>query len=257
MSEATAHCMIEPEIFSSSLCSSPSRMPPTRMTNSLLLVASLIADCGLTYNTFAQYVFLGTEEEAKDVLEHLAVAGVPVTLSRPISTWNEDYVKLTDPEYILPVTWMMPTLTSVGGVPSVLVDRSKNSDLSTFIKGRFSECASKGSEKDGLCNRVEIYHDITGNAADLFPSDDVIVTAAMRGALYHVVSGGSHETMDAMYELLGDNCYQNECAYEISDASGGWKKRVYGEMYEQLLDVKRKYDPENVFWCKHCVGDEE
>ena len=34
--------------------------------------------------------------------------------------------------------------------------------------------------------------------------------------------------------------YQNECAYEISEAAGGWKKRVYGEQYDKLLAIKMK-----------------
>ena len=63
--------------------------------------------------------------------------------------------------------------------------------------------------------------------------------------------------MDALYDLLGANCYQNECAYDISEKSGGWKNRVYGEQYERLLEIKRSVDPDSVFWCKHCVGDEE
>ena len=105
---------------------------------------------------------------------------------------------------------------------------------------------------------MEIYHDITGNSLDgAFSASEVSVTSSMRTSLYHVVCGGSHSTMDGWYSLLGDHCYQNECAYEISENAGGWKKRVFGEQYDALLEVKRKYDPEGLFWCKHCIGDED
>ena len=36
-----------------------------------------------------------------------------------------------------------------------------------------------------------------------------------------------------------------------------WRKAKFGGNYEQLLQVKRKWDERGVFWCKQCIGDEE
>lgn len=35
-----------------------------------------------------------------------------------------------------------------------------------------------------------------------------------------------------------------------------WKQDWFGDLYERLLWIKKKYDPEDVFWCWRCVGNE-
>ena len=35
-----------------------------------------------------------------------------------------------------------------------------------------------------------------------------------------------------------------------------WKQDWFGDRYNQLLSIKKKYDPEDVFWCWRCVGNE-
>ncbi|RSL42419.1 hypothetical protein CEP53_012205 [Fusarium sp. AF-6] len=35
-----------------------------------------------------------------------------------------------------------------------------------------------------------------------------------------------------------------------------WQRAFWGHNYEKLLDIKHKYDPDRVFWCKKCVGSE-
>ncbi|KFY13971.1 hypothetical protein V492_02933 [Pseudogymnoascus sp. VKM F-4246] len=35
-----------------------------------------------------------------------------------------------------------------------------------------------------------------------------------------------------------------------------WKNDWWGDMYDELLMVKKKYDPEDVFWCWRCVGND-
>ena len=51
----------------------------------------------------------------------------------------------------------------------------------------------------------------------------------------------------------GMGIYGNE---ENKDCVGcDWKGEFWGNNYERLLAVKKKWDPEQVFWCNHCVGD--
>ena len=39
---------------------------------------------------------------------------------------------------------------------------------------------------------------------------------------------------------------------------GQWQKRLWDEeTYSRLLEVKQTWDPEHVFHCRHCIGDEE
>ena len=35
-----------------------------------------------------------------------------------------------------------------------------------------------------------------------------------------------------------------------------WQDAFFGHNYEMLKEVKAKYDPENVLWCRRCVGSE-
>ncbi|KFX97817.1 hypothetical protein V490_02608 [Pseudogymnoascus sp. VKM F-3557] len=35
-----------------------------------------------------------------------------------------------------------------------------------------------------------------------------------------------------------------------------WKNDWWGDIYDELLMVKKKYDPEDVFWCWRCVGND-
>lgn len=50
----------------------------------------------------------------------------------------------------------------------------------------------------------------------------------------------------------GAGTYVNEADYFEPD----WQHSFWGEHYERLLQIKRKYDPKNLFTCHHCVGSE-
>lgn len=46
--------------------------------------------------------------------------------------------------------------------------------------------------------------------------------------------------------------YGNEADYQLPD----WQYALWGKNYKKLLQIKRKYDPSNLFTCHHCVGSE-
>ena len=47
--------------------------------------------------------------------------------------------------------------------------------------------------------------------------------------------------------------YFNECdAFEPD-----WKTAFFGTNYPRLLNIKRRYDPNCVLWCRNCVGSDE
>jgi FAD/FMN-containing dehydrogenase len=46
--------------------------------------------------------------------------------------------------------------------------------------------------------------------------------------------------------------YVNETDYFEPD----WQRAFWGEHYPRLLEIKRRYDPTNLFTCHHCVGSE-
>ncbi|KAK0616823.1 hypothetical protein B0T14DRAFT_538583 [Immersiella caudata] len=59
---------------------------------------------------------------------------------------------------------------------------------------------------------------------------------------------------DGLRELApGTGAYVNEASkYE----PGNWQKTFWGDNYERLLKLKREVDPNDVFWCQPCVGNE-
>src|SRR5262249_4721033 len=50
----------------------------------------------------------------------------------------------------------------------------------------------------------------------------------------------------------GAGSYVNETDY----FEPNWQQEFWGSNYERLLEIKRKYDPEGLFYCHHCVGSE-
>ena len=50
----------------------------------------------------------------------------------------------------------------------------------------------------------------------------------------------------------GAGTYVNEADYFELD----WQQEFWGPSYERLSQIKRKYDPEDLFFCHHCVGSE-
>jgi FAD/FMN-containing dehydrogenase len=51
----------------------------------------------------------------------------------------------------------------------------------------------------------------------------------------------------------GTGAYVNEADYFEPD----WQRAFWGKNYDKLLRIKRKYDPEGLFRCHHCIGSED
>lgn len=63
-----------------------------------------------------------------------------------------------------------------------------------------------------------------------------------------------HAAMDKVVAATpGSGSYVNETDY----FEPNWQQSFWGTNYEKLLAIKRKYDPNNLFTCHHCVGSEE
>ena len=112
------------------------------------------------------------------------------------------------------------------------------------------------------------YHVPQGRFMD--PEGSSAVAKHMRRALWNTqqVSGVSpaisapdwtaqNTTLERAHALLeaatpGSGCYLNECSYWQDD----WQQAQWGENYPRLLELKRRYDPQGLFLCHHCVGSE-
>eukprot|EP01084_Bolivina_argentea_P016876 31526_1 len=58
------------------------------------------------------------------------------------------------------------------------------------------------------------------------------------------------------FREYGYGIYSNEENYECVDCD--WKQEFWQQsVYDRLLSVKNEFDPNQVFWCNHCVGSDE
>lgn len=82
---------------------------------------------------------------------------------------------------------------------------------------------------------------------DLYP-----LNAGSQG-IRDVQDKATYKKLKAMEDLTpGMGTYLNEA----DGFDPHWKENWFGENYSWLKSVKHKYDPEGVFWCWRCVGNE-
>jgi FAD/FMN-containing dehydrogenase len=64
----------------------------------------------------------------------------------------------------------------------------------------------------------------------------------------------ARQAMKLIHHLAPDaGTYGNEADYFLSD----WQHALWGTNYSHLLKIKKRYDPDNLLTCHHCVGSEE
>jgi FAD/FMN-containing dehydrogenase len=62
-----------------------------------------------------------------------------------------------------------------------------------------------------------------------------------------------HEAPDIIRNVLPEQgAYANEADYFTED----WKTEFWGDNYPRLLEIKRRYDPDNLFRVHHGVGSD-
>lgn len=58
------------------------------------------------------------------------------------------------------------------------------------------------------------------------------------------------EILGKKLQNFGHGVYVNEPAASVTN----WKSDFWGGHYDQLLEIKKKWDPENLLQCHYCVG---
>ena len=204
-----------------------------------------------TWEVMLQYVYLGGEADPEYQATWVPFAAKfsafnYLQSARNYTKWW-DYVNMAPLEPIYPVDGMQPSATSVGGVPSVLVQRDiVNTTYKAQLLASMKECVTASS----VCTQNQIYQDITGNVGATQAAGTAI-SDNFRTALYHVVFTPAPPSVADAYYQLGSNSYFSESAYEMS----GWQDRYWGDHADTLLSIKQRWDPSGVFGCRHCVGD--
>jgi hypothetical protein len=82
-----------------------------------------------------------------------------------------------------------------------------------------------------------------------FPNGSTLESVSKLANRNHMTS----VRMAALRSLAPESgAYFNECDTNEPD----WRRAFFGGNYQRLLEVKRKYDPADVFWCRNCVGND-
>ncbi len=64
-----------------------------------------------------------------------------------------------------------------------------------------------------------------------------------------------HEKLSPAMYAFGEGSYYSESEYSLTE--GEWQTRFWDqETYDKLLEIKNTWDPEHIFGCRHCIGDE-
>jgi FAD/FMN-containing dehydrogenase len=97
----------------------------------------------------------------------------------------------------------------------------------------------------------------------VFDAEALVIIAA-EGHIVPGVSGPDEEEAESAQEGIaaaigiiraatpGSGSYVNETDWFEAD----WQRSFWGENYDRLAAIKRKYDPDGLFYCHHCVGSE-
>ena len=65
-----------------------------------------------------------------------------------------------------------------------------------------------------------------------------------------------HDVLSPGIYKFGAGSYYSESEYTMD--KGQWQTRFWDEeTYARLLEIKQTWDPEHIFGCRHCIGDEE
>jgi hypothetical protein len=97
-----------------------------------------------------------------------------------------------------------------------------------------------------------------GGGAQAKPKgDEMGLLPQWRDATYHFIINAVPGSTRHDYNIQAfDKLFPDAGAY-VNEAAPGepnWKEKFWGTNYPRLEQIKKKVDPENVFWCSPCVG---
>lgn len=95
---------------------------------------------------------------------------------------------------------------------------------------------------------------------------------AWRDAVVHMIvvegwaDGAPQSEIEAVYDDITNN--KTYALRQLAPDSGAyfnepdvfeqdWQWAFFGKNYAQLREIKGKYDPNGLFWCRSCVGSED
>ena len=213
----------------------------------------LDTSCGFAWELSLVYTFLGPPSDPEFTAALANFTDIHTVYGPNITnyaTWL-DHVRNVRLETISPVPNMAPIPgVYVGGMSSVLLSRSALANATTHnrLLALLRECMTVGR-----CSEQQLYHDLTGNTNSPQPAAGTTsVSSGLRRGIVHWVGAAAYNATETeqWFYSLGPHSYFAESPYEMPN----WPQRYWGNgVYTRLQGVKRRYDPNGAFWCRHCV----
>lgn len=181
--------------------------------------------------------YLSGMSSLKQNLPDALAAGAPI---QPVNLWEAK--SMSDPDGFLPVG---PIEGRAGAMHwgSVLLNSTVTLRAGLAAKYVYKDLSSQGPRF------AQFYH-VGGAGSVPKPIDNPISTTFCQ-AVYHYVFR-RHSVHPPQYDL-GEFSSFAEGAFEMPT----FKQRYWDQHYPRLLATKQRWDPHKLFWCHHCVGDEE
>jgi ribonuclease T2 len=235
-----------------------------------------ISGSSTTWSFVLQYWYAGAKSDADFQEQVTKLTNGPIEPSSNATSSVPDWWRGMVPTPAIatsPLTCLTPFKVTGDITPSALLNRSVvgsgnfRTQVTSWLKDQTSRVATQVpiKQKDqnsgdiGLLKyypdfTIQIYHDIHHpNVSKHYPANATSASAGWREAMMHLISPTDSKSMKT-FQSLADHSYFGESAYNQGKAS--WKQRYWGSNYEHLLAVKKKYDPNNIFWCHNCVGSD-
>jgi FAD/FMN-containing dehydrogenase len=156
-----------------------------------------------------------------------ASAWLPASLLQP-----QNQARLVDALFAASRHWQveLPFNKGIAGAPTAAIEATRNTAMNPDVVDAFALAiiASYGSP-----------------AFPGFPAPDLATGAARRARVQAAMT-----TLRAAAPDTG--AYVNECDYFQPD----WQRAFWGWNYPRLADIKRRYDPDGLFFVHHGVGSE-
>eukprot|EP00299_Pterocystis_sp_00344_P006820 c1897_g1_i1.p1 GENE.c1897_g1_i1~~c1897_g1_i1.p1 ORF type:complete len:679 (-),score=152.43 c1897_g1_i1:41-2077(-) len=204
-----------------------------------------VGGCGGYWYSVFSTAYLGSVDEATQALESFGYEPVEFEVS-PLSNWAE-FIKAAKTDYITPTTSWAPSDVLTGGITSVVVPREGIESGAVFERV-FQQLLKCTQTPTGVCYSAEqVFFDMTGYEGSPNSRNNAI-SDGFRNAMVLYISLAFKSELNQFY-ALGQNSYFSESAYEMDN----WQNRYWGNKFQRLMSVKQKYDPTEVFWCRHCV----
>lgn len=211
--------------------------------------------CNRRWDVVLTYIYNG----GKDDLAQVTAQEALVKILQPgaddaqdlitLSSFYDEVTQYKGNTFAIRPSPAKPTNENITGAQSsALISRE-------MMKSNWSQVFSEILElcpKHNQCPFHYLYLAFTGNVGSPQPNNTALSPGMRSYLMLHNARNLTLTQLDSTLYRISNFSYFSESAYVMRN----WSYRYWGGNYEQLREVKRRYDPFHIFTCHHCIGDD-